>query len=178
VLLLNVPPDRRGLIHERDEQALRDFAGLRALRFGTNLAASGVSVTDAASGRQEGLPPALTDHDPDTYGTFAATNGNEVELIFRFPSPVKVGCLELGEHLPLGQRVQSFDLAAADGKTWAVCAGGKTVGYRSLTPFQAATASKFRLRLRSAASPVTLSEVGFYADVSSPSTAQGETKKP
>jgi hypothetical protein len=37
-LLLNVPPDRRGLIHERDSAALVQVAELRRQWFGTDLA--------------------------------------------------------------------------------------------------------------------------------------------
>jgi alpha-L-fucosidase len=175
-LLLNVPPDRRGLIHERDEQALRDFAALRALRFGANIAAG--ALVAEAGGWPLGMPKALVDRNPDTFASYAATNGNEVELTFQFPKAARVACLELAEHLPLGQRVQDFDLAAADGDNWTACAAGKTVGYRSLTPFPAVTASRFRLRLRSAATPITLSEVAFYTDATPPPSAREETKKP
>ena len=52
VLLLNIPPDRRGRIHEADVARLKEFAAYRQQVFADNRVKKGQKMWDAASGDQ------------------------------------------------------------------------------------------------------------------------------
>ena len=54
VLLLNIPPDTRGRIHENDERSLIGLRRILDATYGTNLAAGG---GDPASGAAAGRGP-------------------------------------------------------------------------------------------------------------------------
>ncbi|MCD4729069.1 MAG: alpha-L-fucosidase, partial [Bacteroidales bacterium] len=68
VLLLNLPPDRRGLIHENDVQRLNDFAAFRKETFYENLATN--KTASASNFRQNQNiyhPDKMLDSDKSTY---------------------------------------------------------------------------------------------------------------
>jgi len=65
VLLLNVPPDRRGRFHENDVAALREFRRILDGTFGVNLAAPGAAGGSEAAG--EAPAGAGSDVGPDQF---------------------------------------------------------------------------------------------------------------
>jgi len=72
--LLNLPPDRRGLIHETDAARLRELGDWLRRRYASDLA-RGVRCTASASSDSEHGPARLTDGRPDTY--WQASEGEE-----------------------------------------------------------------------------------------------------
>lgn len=52
VLLLNIPPDHRGLIHEADVQRLKEFAAYRKQVFADNYVKKGKKYWNTASGNE------------------------------------------------------------------------------------------------------------------------------
>ena len=53
VLLLNIPPDRRGLIHEADVARLKEFAAYRKSIFAHNRVTDGEGLKQVASGKEQ-----------------------------------------------------------------------------------------------------------------------------
>ena len=86
VLLLNIPPDRRGHINEADVARLKEFAAYRQQVFADNRVQKGQKMWDAASGDQR-----------------------EYEL----KSSSKINVVLLQEDIARGQRVESFRVATA-----------------------------------------------------------------
>jgi alpha-L-fucosidase len=68
VLLLNVPPDKRGLIHENDQRALQGFHDMLSREFKTNLT-GGAKVTASSTRGNDNIFNAsnITDSNKDTY---------------------------------------------------------------------------------------------------------------
>jgi alpha-L-fucosidase len=106
-LLLNVPPTRDGLLHERDVASLR---GMRA-RLDAMLA------TDLAAG--------ATVRWRVTSPTAAV---GEITLA----SPADVGIVDLREDITQGQRVAKFTLEGREGANWRTLLAGTTIGARRL----------------------------------------------
>jgi alpha-L-fucosidase len=161
VLLLNIPPDRRGLLHENDAKRLRELRHVLDATFATNLArgkpaaASNVRGNDPAHGADKAL-----DGDPATYWTTddAVTSASlEVDL----GAPVTFNLSMLQEHIALGQRVEAYAIEAWDGQAWRVIAQGTTIGHKKLDRFPDVTASRVRVTLRQARANPTLREVGL-----------------
>ena len=162
-LNLNLPPDRRGRIHENDVASLREFRRLLDATFKTNLARKSKVTTTASTRNNDSkfAPAKLIDARKDTYWT---TNDGDTnpEVTFDFGQPVAMNVADLREFLPAGQRVDAFGLDRWDGSKWVEFAAGTSIGNRRLLRFETVTTGKVRLRISKAAVCPALSEVGFY----------------
>ena len=147
VLLLNIPPDRRGLIHENDARRLRELRRVLGATFKQNLAqgepakATNIRGNDPAHGADK-----TVDGDPKTYWTTddAVTSASlEVDL----GEPAMFNRSMIQEHIALGQRVEQYLIEAWDGKAWRPVAKGTTIGHKKLDRFADVTASKVRLTI-------------------------------
>ncbi|WP_374940611.1 alpha-L-fucosidase [Hymenobacter sp. NBH84] len=155
VLLLNIPPDTRGLIHDSDVRALQGWKKLRDETFTQNLAA-GARVQ--APGRR---PQALLD---GKYNTYWTTSGRDTAAVLELTLPESrtFDVLLLQENIAVGQRIERFALEVQQQGQWQPVAEGTTVGYKRLLRFAPVTASKVRLRILSSRLNPTLSELGLY----------------
>jgi alpha-L-fucosidase len=163
-LNLNLPPDRRGVIHENDVQALREFRRLLDLTFASNLARDArVTAGPARGGDRRFAAANAIDGDRATY--WATDDGvTTPELALEFAAPVTFNVVELREHLPLGQRIEAFAVDAWRDGAWSEIATGTSIGSRRLVRGAHVTTTKVRLRItRSAAAPA-LAEFGLYAE--------------
>lgn len=160
VLLLNVPPDRRGLIHENDARRLRELRAVLDATFKTNLAegkkATASSTLDTAHGPEKTL-----DGDPTTYWMAAedATSAT-IELDLRKPTTFNVSMLQ--EHIALGQRIEEYALEAWDGDGWKPFARGTTVGHKKLDHFADLTARRVRIIIRRSRANPTLRAIALF----------------
>lgn len=156
--LLNVPPDRRGLIHERDAASLEEFGARMKRTFGKNLAEGKVK---ASSERRGFEARNLVDGSRSTYWS-SADGVNTPEVVVDMGREVRFDVVRLREYIPLGQRVEGFALDYwKDG--WQPLAGGTSVGACRVVRLGEAVAAR-RVRLRVTQSPVcvALSELGLY----------------
>lgn len=135
VLLLNIPPDCRGLLHETDVARLHEFAAYRRQAFAENLLKHPHRRRKGGSG---------TVHQLD------------------LKRPAMVNVVMLCEDITKGQRVESFVVEALQNGVWQEVAHGTTVGYKRLLRFPAVTTSHLRLRLLSTRLSANLSEMGVY----------------
>ena len=162
VLLLNVPPDRRGLIHENDVAALRGWKRMIDSTFANDLAADAVASADQVRGDHEHYGALnLLDNDPDTYW---ATDDSvrTARITVNLLQPTTVRYVRLQEYLPLGQRIAAFRvLADADGGEQ-VIGSGETVGYQRILPVEETTTTRLIIEITEALAPPTLSRLSVY----------------
>ena len=137
VLLLNVPPDRRGQFHENDVKSLKGFKELLDREFKTDLAKG--SEVEATNVRGDGYEATnVIDGNPDTYW---ATDDDvtSAQLIAKLGSVMPVKYVKLTEYIKLGQRVKSFKLVYhRDGK-WYDLGEGTTIGHERILKVDAET---------------------------------------
>lgn len=131
LLLLNVPPDRRGRLHERDVESLRGFRAMLDEAFATNLArgakASATNVRGSADAYSASL---VADQDANTYwATDDGLTNATVELEF---SSAHVKYIVLKEYIRLGQRVKAFTIQARENGEWKDIATGTTIGHERI----------------------------------------------
>lgn len=156
VLLLNIPPDKRGLVNDHDIRALKEWKRLREGIFKNNLAI-GARITSAnGSGHRY-----LTDGNDQSWFT---TNGWDTAtvLMIQLAGQRTFDVLMLQEHIARGQRIEAFALDIEVNKEWQQVTAGTTVGYRRLLRFPAVTTSRLRLRIGSSRLNPMLSEIGIY----------------
>lgn len=139
-LLLNLTPDRRGLIPDMDIASLRKWKAHQDATFAQDRA------TDATvePKPEKGLHTA-----------------RDITLTLKKAQTVNV--IRLREHLESGQRVDAWELDAWQDGAWKVVASAHSIGAQRLLRFPVVTAERFRLRITE--SPVdkpVLSEIALF----------------
>jgi len=163
-LLLNVPPDRRGQIHETDAAALAEFGRILRATFGNNLAKSAeASASNVRGGDAAHFGPQnLLAGDRETYW---ATDDDAAtpEATLAFKEPVTFNIVRLREFLPLGLRVDDWALDPWQDGAWKEFAKGTGIGACRLVSGPSLSTTKVRLRITKAAACPALSEFGLFA---------------
>jgi len=159
LLLLNVPPDKRGLIHENDVRALMELKKVRDEIFDKNLLdGAGIKSTTSAFGKGTGglLVPGR-----DKYWK-AGRGKTEADIEFNLEKEETFDCLILQENIELGQRVEQFSLEIWTGERWKEITRSTTIGYKRMLRFSPQTAQRLRLRILQSRWDPALSFVGLY----------------
>lgn len=135
VLLLNIPPDKRGLIHETDIQRLKEFADYRKQVFSDNKIQKGKRYWKALAGDEQ---------------------------VYRLEKNEKVNVVMLQEDITKGQRVEKFTVEALTDEGWTEIVKGTTVGYKRLLRFPAIKATRLRIRIDECRLPAHIKQVAAY----------------
>jgi alpha-L-fucosidase len=161
-LLLNIPPDRRGLFHENDVRSLYAFKALLKKEFATNLAAKAKTTADNYRGRQKQFAPSnFNDGNKETYW---ATDDNvtkaNIEISLNKTSTIKY--IVLQEYIKLGQRVKSFTVEVWKDNQWKKLAEATTIGYKRILKIEPVTTDKIRINILDAKACPVLSNIEVY----------------
>ena len=165
-LLLNLSPDKRGLVPDNQLEALRGTAEILRETFAVDLAAGGRMTADASNPAN---PPALaSDGDLDTWWEAAPgrTNG---AITLALPEAVTFDVVSLQEAVDYrSQRIESFRIEAWTGSDWAeakTVASDEltTVGHRRLIRLASpVTAERVRICITGSRLEPTLAEMGLF----------------
>jgi alpha-L-fucosidase len=164
-LLLNIPPDRRGLIPEIDAARLREFAAIVAATYKTDLARQAKAHSDQVRGGSSRFEASrVNDGDPKTYW---ATDDpvTSAALVLEWNRPVRFDRVVVQEAIALGQRVQEWRIEAQRDAQWTPVAEGTTIGYKRIARCEPVTARRVRLTIVSARACPAISSVGVYSSV-------------
>jgi alpha-L-fucosidase len=164
-LLLNVPPDRRGLLGENDVASLRAFGErLRAMSGQDLTAGAMVTASNVRGKRQEYGAGNLVDGKRTTYW---ATDDDvtTAEVTVDLPHPATFNVIRLRENIALGQRVDAFAVDAWQGDNWNEFARATSVGpCRLIKTADMQSTARLRLRITQASACPALSEFAILAD--------------
>ncbi len=161
-LLLNVPPDRRGLIHEADVAALRGWRELLDREFATDFAAGAhCTATSYRGNDDEYAPGKVTDGDKETYWTTdddITTASLEVDL----GTPRQIQYVILQEYIRLGQRVRAFSVDARINNEWRRIGEATTIGYKRILKVDPVEITGIRVNILSSRACPLISTVSVY----------------
>ena len=135
VLLLNIPPDRRGLIHEIDVQRIKELSEYINKTFATNY---------VEKGSQE----------------WTAQVGESKEYDVKPGAMVNTFLIQ--EDITKGQRVEDFLVEVYSNGAWQYATEGTTIGYKRLLRFSDCQPEKVRVTIRGARATANISNVGLY----------------
>jgi len=135
-LLLNIPVDRRGKIHQNDSLALVGLSKLIKADFKENIAANATFINQ----------------DPYT---------QEILL----PTPKYINIISLQEDISLGQKVSSFEVMANTAQGWKIISKGTTIGNKRLLRFKSMKSAHIKIRILDAKNnPSLLKSKLFYSE--------------
>ncbi|HET9744359.1 MAG TPA: alpha-L-fucosidase [Chitinophagaceae bacterium] len=161
-LLLNVPPDRRGLIHGKDSISLIGFKKLRDESFAKNLLKGSTVIT--YNNFRKGLTKLITD---GREGTFITTKvpkepDSPPNLKMEFKSTTRINCLVLQEALMGGQKTKKMEIALVHGNTGIRDIQVTTVGRKRIITFPAVNVDKVLIYLKDSNGNSVINEVAAY----------------
>jgi alpha-L-fucosidase len=159
-LLLNVPPDRRGLLNEIDVKSLIDFKGLRDKEFAAELARGKKAEATATRGK-EFLPSFAIDGDPETYWA-TPDNIKSASLTIDLGAETEVNRVLIQEYIKLGQRVQKYSVQALVDNEWKTVVDGTTIGYKIIRKFPVVKTSKIKINIEKAKSCPAISNIELF----------------
>ncbi|MEO5889280.1 MAG: alpha-L-fucosidase [Ferruginibacter sp.] len=154
-LLLNVPPDRRGLIHENDSVALVGFKKLLTQNFRYNLCPGAVTVITGNSIKK------VLINDKNTSTFLEITDLQKEKIQVHFKKPSKINCIVLKEFIKDGQSVQKFSIEINSG-------GNKetfthtTIGHKRIITFPAREADDIVITFLESKGNIKIAEVEAY----------------
>jgi alpha-L-fucosidase len=161
-LILNIPPDRRGLIHEIDVASLQGWKKLIDERFKTNLALNKAATASSVRGESPLYEANLvTDGKKETYW---ATNDQENTGTLEIDLGEKklVSYVLVQEYIKLGQRVKSFSVEIEKDGNWQNVATGTTIGYKRILRINPVEAQKVRIAITDSKACPVISNVEVY----------------
>ena len=135
VLLLNIPPDQRGLIHEVDVERIKEFGAYIRTTFKKNYIAKGGKLWHATT---------------DESKEYKVEKGALVNTIL------------LQEDIAKGQRVESFTVDGFENGEWRKLCSGTTIGYKRLLRFDECHPERLRITITQTRSTANIKSVGLY----------------
>lgn len=165
-LILNLSPDKRGLVPDNQLDALSKAAQIINDTFAANLASGGKVAADNSNVTND--PKLILDGNLDTWWEAAPgkTNGT---LTLALPKPVTFDVVSLQEAVDhRGQRIESFAIETWNGSAWVAAdkiASDEltTVGHHRLIRLKSPlTTDHVRIRVISSRLEPTLAELGLF----------------
>ena len=163
-LILNIPPNKAGVLPDASVNALKGMGDLIKARLGNDLAKNAtveVSETRTAGAARNYEAANLIDGDKDTYwatndGTISAT------ITLTWDTPQTIRYVELMEYIAKGQRVKGFKIeTSTNGTSWTQRATNvqtTTVGYKRIIPLNGSTSSSYGNGYEAKALRITISD--------------------
>lgn len=161
-LHLNLPPDRRGLIPERDVARLREFRAALDAIFTRDVAAG--QPAEATSTRGPACAArCVTDGNPETYWA-AEDDVRAAEIEVALAEPGQVHAIRIEEHIALGQRIEAFAVDVRHGNQWLEMAVGTTIGARRILRLPPFWGDRVRVRILAAQACPVLQRIAVYTE--------------
>lgn len=132
VLLLNIPPDKRGLIHETDIRSLQGMKKILNETFRINL----------------------------LEGTTVIVGNGYFEYTLKQKETFNTVLVQ--EDIKVGQRIERFHFEAWNGTAWKTFASGTTVGYKRILRFPMQEALKIRFFVDESRAEPAIMNIGLF----------------
>lgn len=156
--LLNVPPDRRGLIHEKDSAALIEFKKFREESFANNLVMGSKAELHTAGGIFQRTN--FTDGKAET--TEKLSNYRDDRLWIKFEQVKKINCVVLQEDIKSGQRIKSGKVVLVNGSQPVKEIEFTTIGRKRILSFPVQDVSAINIVISDAKDTPLINEVAAY----------------
>jgi alpha-L-fucosidase len=155
-LILNVPPNSKGLISSFDSAALMGFAKLRAESFQNLLLNKDLATIYFNEEKNTSLI-----HNKKEVIKFGK-NYKEEYLKILFNKQQAINCILLKEAIQWGQRIKSFTIELYDNDSLVYKTNHTTMGHQRLISFPTKNSNRILIRITDAKSYPIISEIAVY----------------
>lgn len=161
-LLLNIPPDQRGLFHEKDIKSLRGYKKIIDKEFAVNLARNAKVKPNSYRANSISYSGSnITDGNKETYwATNDDHNSGSLEINLGKVSSVKY--IMLQEYIKLGQRVKNLNIEIWKDGRWQKVATATTIGYKRIIRIEPVLTSKIRVNITDSKASPLISNVEIF----------------
>lgn len=162
-LLLNLPPDPRGLINEHDVAALQGFRKLLDATFAENLATKASATANHVRGNADAF--AAGNVLDDNRATYWTTDDADTDAMLEIDlgGAKRFDHIVLQEYIELGQRILHLNIEAREDGKWKPLAEATSIGWKRILTFPPCTADAIRIHIDKARACPMLSSVAIYA---------------
>ena len=163
VLLLNVPPDTRGLVAEEDSVRIVEFRQALDQIFANDLCAGAKASTDSRWNRRH---PADAILDTTAASYWMAHEGDTTATItLALPARRTFNRLMLQEPIAMGQRIAAFTVEVLDSNgRWHEVASETTVGYKRIVLLPQVETDRVKINITRSLAEPALCRVALYHD--------------
>ncbi len=160
MMLLNFPPDQRGLLPDRDIETALEADKIINKTFSVNLASGAVVTTDSHRDDVCSADCILQ----DSYDSFYAASDDNVNPIIelQLPKAVTFDTFSIGEKIEYGIRVKGYRIEALVDGAWKVLADKKSMGFLWAEHFDSVTTNRVRIVIYDAAAAPIIRTFGLY----------------
>ena len=155
-LLLNIPVDKRGLIHENDAQRMLELNQFVKNTFKNNL----IKKSNLSFNNKSHPINKIVDRDIDTFCPFKSNENNIIDISLDTEKLVDV--FEISENINLGQRIKEFIFEIKVNEKWVTIEKGTTIGKKRLIKFEPLTVKDLRFTIYDSKDIPLISEIGLY----------------
>lgn len=157
-LLLNIPPDRNGLIADADVKALRKFGDRIRKEFPENLVKD-VKVSASSQIDFEHSPETVVN---DEGFWQCAESDKKPEIILDFGKTVKADKVVLMENIATGQQIENIEIYGDNGKGWKLLDKSTIIGYKRICRFRKRKLNRIKIVITSYRVKATIKKVEVY----------------
>lgn len=155
-LLLNIPVDTRGLIHENDTKRLYELNNYIRNTFSNNFFMESKMYFNGMSHPID----KLIDNKISSMCPFKTKLNNVIEISLNENKIVDI--FKISENINLGQRVKKFRLEALVNDIWVTIEEGTTIGSKRLIKFDPIEIKKLKFTIIDSKDIPMISEIGIY----------------
>lgn len=162
-LLLNFPINLNGKISHNDSLRLVEWHHALETDLSNDLLKDAVVSASNERGRTFSAEKVLD----DDYDSFWSTEDgvHQGKLQFDFKQKTALNCVMLQEYIPLGQRIEQFNLERYINGKWLpvdVEEETTTIGYKRIVRFKTVEMQRLRIRFKRSKGPLCINKVGAY----------------
>ena len=165
LLLLNVPSDTRGLIHEVDSLRLMELRAALDEIFAVDLAEGAkVEADNVRGGARRFKAQNLLSEEYDKYWA-VDDSVKTASFVVTLPQARTFNRVQLQEYIPLGQRVSAFSIEAlAEDGSWQLIARETTIGYKRIVHVPTTTTTAVRVNIEESEACPVLNGFALFMD--------------
>ena len=161
-LIINVPPNQKGLISNKDIDQLNSFKSAYDQIFNTNFISE--SAITASSANLPSELANLTDKNLTTYWE-PDLHDDTPTLTATFSEERTINIIELQENIATGQKVENFKIEYWNDEEWIRLGQGTTIGYKRLIRTETITTEHLRIIFMKSRALPQISEFGVYKNL-------------
>ena len=155
-LLLNIPVDKRGLIHENDALRMLELNKFLKNTFNKNF----IEESEINFNNKSHPINKIIDKNINTFCPFKLKNNNIINITLKNEKIVDV--FEISENINLGQRIKEFVFEIKVNEKWVTVEKGTTVGKKRLIKFEPLIVKDLRFTIVDSKDIPLISELGLY----------------